>query len=142
MTSENHYRNLENMYLAAPINKFYLPSIEVREKESTISIAVDEKLFHSARGVHGSVYFKMLDDAAFFAVNSLEKKVFVLTTSFTIKLTRPVSSGRLESIGKIVKMEEGRWFAESILYNNGLEVGFGQGTFVRGKTKLTDAMGY
>ncbi|MCO4755258.1 MAG: hypothetical protein KC478_12305, partial [Bacteriovoracaceae bacterium] len=90
----------------------------------------------------GSVYFKMLDDAAFFAVNSLEQELFVLTISFTTKLTRPVTSGDLESIGKVVKMEEGRWLAESILYNNGKEVGFGEGTFVRGKTKLTDAMGY
>ena len=46
------------MYLAAPINRFYLPSIEVEDKKATISISVDEKMFHSARGVHGSVYFK------------------------------------------------------------------------------------
>ncbi|MCO4793520.1 MAG: PaaI family thioesterase, partial [Bacteriovoracaceae bacterium] len=113
MSSNNHYRNLETMYLAAPINKFYQPTIEVKEKAATISISVDEKMFHSARGVHGSVYFKMLDDAAFFAVNSLEQEFFVLTISFTTKLTTPVTSGELESIGKVVKMEEGRWLAES-----------------------------
>jgi acyl-coenzyme A thioesterase PaaI-like protein len=34
---------------------------------------------HSIHAVHGSVYFKALDDAAFFAVNSLVEDVFVLT---------------------------------------------------------------
>jgi len=61
------------MYAAAPINNFFLPKITVSEGESIIEIEITEKLHHAAGGVHGSVYFKMLDDAAFFAANSLEK---------------------------------------------------------------------
>jgi hypothetical protein len=45
---------------------------------ATIDIPLSEKFHHSAGGVHGSVYFKMLDDAAFFAANSLEPEFFCI----------------------------------------------------------------
>ncbi len=99
MTRDPHFQALENMYLNAPINAFYDPRIEVSDAEAIVEIEVSEKLFHSAEAVHGSVYFKMLDDAAFFAASALEREVFVLTTSFTTYLPRPVSSGLLRSVG-------------------------------------------
>ena len=92
-----HFRGLERMYLAAPINAFYEPSIEVLEGEATIGIEVEDKLHHAAGAVHGSVYFKMLDDAAFFAANSVEREFFVLTASFTTYFTRPVSDGSIRA---------------------------------------------
>jgi acyl-coenzyme A thioesterase PaaI-like protein len=46
------------------------------------------------------LYFKLLDDAAFFAVNSVVRDVFVLTVSFNIYLTRPVSAGELKASGR------------------------------------------
>jgi len=90
MTRDPHFVALQNMYLAAPISELYHPSIVISDSEATIEIEVSEQFFHSAGALHGSVYFKMLDDAAFFAANSLERHVFVLTTSFTTYLTRPV----------------------------------------------------
>ena len=91
MNNEDHYRNLEGMYAAAPINDFYSPTMTVSEGETVIEIDLGKKLHHGAGAIHGSVYFKTLDDAAFFAANSLEKEFFVLTTSFTTYLTRSVS---------------------------------------------------
>ncbi len=143
MNKEEHYRRLENMYAAAPINNFYSPKITVSEGESIIEIDVTEKLHHAAGAVHGSVYFKMLDDAAFFAANSLEKKVFVLTTSFTTYLTRPVSTGKLKSIGKVVTINRTQFIAESIVHDsNGKEIGRGNGIFMRSKQLLSETKGY
>ncbi len=143
MTKDPHFTFLERMYLAAPINAFFQPTIVVVEAEATIEIDVSEKLFHSGGAVHGSVYFKMLDDAAFFAANSLERDVFVLTTSFTTYLTRPVSSGRLRSIGRVVNRNKSQFIAESVVYDaENREVGRGNGVFVRGKLLLADALGY
>ena len=74
MTEKNdHYLSLEKMYVVAPINKIYNPKILIYKGGAEIEIAVKEKFFHAAGAVHGSVYFKMLDDAAFFAANSLEQ---------------------------------------------------------------------
>lgn len=143
MPKNEHYVNLENMYLAAPINSIYKPKIEVLKGESCIEIEVDEKYFHAAGAVHGSVYFKMLDDAAFFAANSLENKVFVLTSSFTTYITKPVSSGIIKTIGKVVNKNNTQFIVESIAYNiDGKEIARGNGIFVKGKFLLCDALGY
>jgi len=143
MSKDPHFVALQNMYLAAPINEFYRPSIEVSEAQATIEIEVSSKLLHAAGAVHGSVYFKMLDDAAFFAANSLEREVFVLTTSFTTYLTRPVSSGTLRSVGRVVNHNRSQFIAESVVYDSrGTEVGRGSGIFVRSKLLLSEAQGY
>ena len=143
MTDTDHFRALEKMYLAAPINEIFKPDIRVAEKRAEISIVVSPALFHAAGAVHGSVYFKMLDDAAFFAANSIVPKRFVLTTAFTTYLTRPVSSGRITSVGNVVNTTKSQIIAESVLRNDqGQEIGRGNGIFVRGKTRLVDALGY
>lgn len=143
MVMEKHYRALEKMYLTAPINQIYRPRIIVSNETAEIEIDINEKLFHAARAVHGSVYFKMLDDAAFFASNSIEKEYFMLTVSFTIYLTRPISAGRMKSIGRVVNKTSKQIIAESIVYDGqGRELGRGSGIFVRSKLPLADAMGY
>lgn len=143
MRPEDHYRALENMYLAAPINAFYEPQIHIAHERAEIFIEVKEKFFHAANAVHGSVYFKMLDDAAYFAANSIEFDTFVLTTAFTTYLTRPISSGSIKSIGKVVSKTKTQIIAESIAYNSsGKEIGRGSGIFVRGKQPLVDTLGY
>ncbi len=143
MKDPSHYRALENMYLAGPINEIYKPRISVAYEHAEIEIEVKEKLFHSAGAVHGSVYFKMLDDAAFFAANSIVSDCFVLTISFTTYLTRPVTSGRMKSIGRVVSRSRAQIIAESIVYNHkGKEVGRGSGIFVRSKFPLREALGY
>jgi len=138
-----HYNCLESMYQAAPINKFYKPKMIVSKGEATIEIELSEKYHHAAGAVHGSVYFKMLDDAAYFAANSLEQKYFVLTTSFTTYMTRPVAAGKLKAIGKVVNKNSTQFIAESIVYDsNDKEIGRGNGLFVRSKMLLKDAAGY
>ncbi len=130
MSHVQHFRCLESMYMAAPINEIYKPMIQIQEGVATIEIELSEKLHHSAGAVHGSVYFKMLDDAAFFAANSLETETFVLTASFTIYLTRPVSTGRLRSAGRVVSRNKTQFIAESVVYDSdGKEIGRGNGIF-------------
>ncbi|MEH6347361.1 MAG: PaaI family thioesterase [Bermanella sp.] len=143
MNEAQHYRNLESMYAAAPVNEFYLPTMAVTEGEAVIEIQALKKHQHSAGGVHGSVYFKLLDDAAFFAANSLEEEVFVLTTCFTTYITRPVSLGKMRAVGKVVNSNKSQFIAEAVVYDEkNREVGRGNGIFVRSKMLLKDADGY
>jgi acyl-coenzyme A thioesterase PaaI-like protein len=81
-TNEEHYRTLEKMYASAPCNGYYAPEIHVSHGNAEVVIPVQPKFFHAAGATHGSVYFKALDDAAFFAVSSLVTDVFALTVSF------------------------------------------------------------
>jgi len=143
MEADEHYRRLESMYLAAPVNEIYAPTISISEGESVVEIELSEKYHHSAGGVHGSVYFKMLDDAAFFAANSLEDTVFVLTTSFTTYLTRPVATGKMRSVGRVVNQNKSQFIVEAIVWDEkGRELGRGNGVMVRSKRELKGALGY
>ena len=130
------------MYLAAPINELYKPTITITEGRAIIEFEVDEQFFHSAGALHGSVYFKALDDSAFFAAASMDPDYFVLTTSFTISLTRPVTGGRLRAEGRLTARSDKGLEAESVLYNGDEEVARGSGTFVPSRIELHSAEGY
>lgn len=141
----DHYRKLENMYLQSNINTriFDSTTADISEGRAEIGLTIDNKYFHALGAIHGNVYFKMLDDAAFFAVNSIVPDVFVLTTSFNVNLIRPVSSGSIKSIGEIRYKSKNLFIAESRLFNDaGKEVAFGSGHFARSKIKLTAEIGY
>jgi uncharacterized protein (TIGR00369 family) len=142
MSSIDHYRKLERMYLSAPINQFYSPTIEIAEGRSVIEFPVRPEFFHPGNAIHGSVYFKALDDAAFFAVNSLVEDCFVVTVSFNIYLTRPVSEGILCAEGRMVSSTANHFVGDSVLTVGGHEVARGSGTFLRSKIRLLDTTGY
>jgi len=138
-----HFSDLEKMYLSSPICRIFNPTIAITEERAEIEIEVEEKYFHAAGAVHGAVYFKMLDDAAFFAASSLEREVFLLTASFTTYLTRPISSGIIRSVGTVANKTRTQFIAEAIAYNaEGKEIGRGSGIFVRGRTPLDSTTGY
>jgi uncharacterized protein (TIGR00369 family) len=116
---------------------------EIDLRKATISIVLSDQYFHALNAVHGSVYFKLLDDSAFFAVNSIVEDAFVLTTSFTSNLVRPVSSGKIEAIGQVRFESKNLFMAESTLYDEkGNEIAFGSGSFVKSKINLSEEIGY
>ena len=140
-----HYKKLERMYLNANLNQeiYKTTTVKIEEETARIQLTVEPKYFHALGAMHGSVYFKLLDDAAFFAVNSIVKDVFVLTTNFNINLIRPVSEGVITAIGKIKFKSKNLYIAESSLLNEkGKEIAFGTGHFAKSNTKLTKEIGY
>lgn len=140
---EDHFRKLERMYASAPINRFFEPRLTVQEGAAELIIPVKPEFFHAAHAVHGSVYFKALDDAAFFAANSLVPDVFVLTTSFNLYLTRPLSEGELRAAAKVVHRSANLFIAEAELTDaQGRPIGRGSGTFMRSRIPLNPEVGY
>ena len=142
---EIHFRKLERMYLTAPVNiQLYNGiTIIISDQKAELTLKIEEKFFHAANAIHGSVYFKMLDDAAFFAVNSIIKEVFVYTVSFNVQLLRPVSSGIIKSIGELKFKSSNLFIADSTLLDeNNKLVGRGSGNFMKSKIELTQEIGY
>ena len=138
-----HWKKLENMYLAAPCNEIYRPEVRIEDRYCEVKIEVHERLLHAAGAVHGSVYFKLLDDSAFFAANSQVEDVFVLTSNFTTYFLKPVSDGTLIAKGELLDSAGSAYLAKSVVYNDsGDVVARGSGTFVKSKIKLTEEMGY
>jgi len=142
MINEEHYRKLERMYLSAPINQFYSPSISISKGQAEIKTEVKPDFFHAAGSLHGSVYFKLLDDASFFAVNSLVKDFFVLTVSFNIYLTRPVTKGVLIAQGEVVSRSVNYFVSDSVLTIDDKEVARGSGSFLRSRVELAEVESY
>jgi hypothetical protein len=95
-----------------------------------------------ARGSRVGV-FRALDDAAFFAANSLVNDAFVLTVSFSIHFVRPVSTGVLHARGRVVHGGRRLFTAESHLFDDsGTLLGQGTGVFTKSAIALEPSVGY
>lgn len=141
---EAHFRGLERMYDRAPVNRLFQSALSVPQAgRAEIRFEVTADMFHAAHAAHGTIYFKMLDDAAFYAANSMVDDCFVLTTQFNLFLTRPVKAEPLVAIGQWVSGGRRVLIAESRLVDaEGGEVARGQGTFMRSRIKLAGLPGY
>ena len=142
--AEAHFRRGAALYRSAPVKRQFESTIEITGPGlARIRFKVDEASFHAAGAAHGTVYFKMLDDAAFYAANSLISDRFLLTTAFNLHFTRPMRSG--EAIA------EGRWISgrrrvmigdAHIIGPDGEEAARGTGTFLRSHIPLSSLPGY
>jgi uncharacterized protein (TIGR00369 family) len=141
--NKDHFKNIINGYGSAPINQIFKPKMKISLGKCEIEMKISEQLHHSANSLHGSVYFKMLDDAAWGASNSYVEDVFLFTHNFNIYLTRPVSIGVIRAVGQVVNKENGKINAASTLYDSEKnEIGRGSGIFMRSKYLLKDAIGF
>jgi uncharacterized protein (TIGR00369 family) len=139
-----HWRALEGLYASAPINRLFASSLEITgEGSSRITFSVEERHYHAAGAAHGTIYFKMLDDAAFYAANTLVTDRFLLTTSFNLHFTRPVRIGQVVAEGRWISGRRRVLVAESRLVDaDGEEIGRGTGTFQRSRISLSGLAGY
>ena len=142
--AEIHYRALEALYASAPINSLFASRLAIEgEGRSRIDFEVDERVHHAAGAAHGTIYFKMLDDAAFYAANTLVTDRFLLTTSFNLHFTKPVRAGKVIAEGRWVSGRRRVLVAEARLVDSeGDEIGRGTGTFMRSRIALSSLPGY
>jgi len=139
-----HWRALESLYASAPINDLFKSQLTILgEGHARIEFDIDKRCYHAAGAAHGTVYFKMLDDAAFYAANTLVTDKFLLTTAFNLHFVRPVKAGRVVAEGRWVSGRRRVLVAESRLIDaDGEEIGRGTGTFMRSRIALSGLAGY
>lgn len=139
-----HWRALEGLYASAPINQMFRSKLEiVGDGHARITFLVEPDCFHAAGAAHGTIYFKMLDDAAFYAANTHVTDRFLLTTSFNLHLSKPIKGGRIVCEGRWVSGRRRVLVAESWLIDeDGEECGRGTGTFMRSRIALSSLPGY
>lgn len=142
--TQAHFERLVAMYDGAPINGWFRPRLRIPEEgRAEIEMTVREDFYHAARAIHGAVYFKALDDATFFAVQSLVTDAFVLTSTFQLYFLRPVSEGHLLARGRVVSRSKRLYVAEGVLLDGlGKEVARGSGTFLPSTVNLDRDLGY
>lgn len=142
--AEAHFRALEALYAAAPINRLFESRLEIPESGiARIHFNVTDAYYHAAGAAHGTSYFKMLDDAAFYAANSLVTDRFLLTTAFNLLLTRPLTAGPVVAEGRWVSGRRRVLIADARLIDGeGEEAARGTGTFMRSRFSLSGLPGY
>lgn len=139
-----HFDRLLKMYKLAPIHSFYEGiHMELSAKKATIELPIDQRYFHAAMSAHGSVYFKLLDDAAYFACQTEVKDFFIVTTSFSINLLRPITAGRIKAVGEVDFVSKQMMTASAQLFDEkGRLVGTGQGQFLKSSLPISEVDGY
>lgn len=139
-----HHRALESLYRAAPINRLFPSTLDITgEGLTTIRFEICESMYHAGGAVHGTAYFKMLDDAAFYAANSLVTDRFLLTTAFNLLFTKPLKSGPVVAEGRWISGRRRVFVAEARLIDaSGEEAARGTGTFMRSQIALSTLPGY
>ena len=139
-----HWRALESLYDSAPVNRLFDSELAILDEgRACITFTVTESCFHAAGAAHGTIYFKMLDDAAFYAANTLVTDRFLLTTAFNLHFARPIRSGRIRAEGRWISGRRRVLVAESRLVDDSdEEVGRGTGTFMRSHIALSGLAGY
>ena len=139
-----HFRALESLYRSAPINALFDSQMEIAEPGLVrIRFDVDPAAFHAAGAAHGTLYFKMMDDAAFYACNSLVSDRFLLTTAFNLFFTRPLKQGPVVAEGRWISGKRRVFVGEArLLDEEGEEAARGTGTFMRSHIPLSSLPGY
>ena len=139
-----HFRRLEALYRSAPVNDLFESQLAIPAAgHSAIEFTIGEGSFHAAGAAHGTLYFKMLDDAAFYAANSLISDRFLLTTAFNLHFTKPMRHGSARAEGRWISGRRRVLIAEArIIDAEGEECARGTGTFLRSHIALTSLAGY
>jgi acyl-coenzyme A thioesterase PaaI-like protein len=138
-----HFAHLQRIYEAAPCNNFY-PDVQIRLEPGRciLTTPVLTEHFHSGGALHGAVFFKFLDDAAYFACATREPEYFLLTVSYNIKFLRAASFGGMWAEGKWMAERENALVGSSVLYdNNDRVLARGEGIFVRSNLPWDKALG-
>jgi uncharacterized protein (TIGR00369 family) len=138
-----HFRALESLYRAAAINRLFDSEIEIEPGVARIRFEVGPQTHHAAGAAHGTLYFKMMDDVAFYACNSLVSDRFLLTTAFNLMFTRPLRDGPVIAEGRWVSGKRRVFVGEArLLLPDGEEAARGTGTFMRSHIPLSSLPGY
>ena len=142
--AQAHLRALESLYRHAAINRLFRSTIEIPEQGvARIRFDIDETMFHAAGAAHGTLYFKMMDDAAFYACNAMVSDRFLLTTAFNLNFTRPLKAGPITAEGRWVSGRRRVFVGEARLIDaDGEEAARGTGTFMRSHIPLAGLPGY
>ena len=139
-----HLRALESLYDSAPVNRLFESTLSLIEAgRSRIDFTVAPSSYHAAGAAHGTLYFKMLDDAAFYAANALVSDRFLLTTAFNLHFTKPMKEGPARAEGRWISGRRRVFVAEArIVDSSGEECARGTGTFLRSHIALSGLDGY
>lgn len=138
-----HFLCLQTLFENAPVSRLYGARAIVREGSATVTFRARPEFMHAAGGLHGSAYFRVLDDAAFFAANSREHDYLLATLQFNVQFLRPCRGGTLTATGTLTHQSGRIFFAQAELRDEQDQLlATGAGIFTRSGVPLSGEIGY
>lgn len=143
MTDYAHYRGLKHLYANAPISRWSGSTVAIEKGHAEIRIPIRPEFLQAPHAVHPSVYFRALNDAALFAVNSLVDDVQVLPVSFSMNIVHLRCDGEMRAHGWLRHEQGALFIAESELRDaSGALLATGNGISCRSSIPLDNDHGY
>ena len=138
-----HLRALETLYASAPINRWFASTLALPAGRCGIDFSLSPDSFHAAGAAHDTLYLKMLDDAAFYAANTLVSDRFLLTTAFNAHFTKALKRGQARAEGRWISGRRRVFVAEArTIDSSSEECVHDTGTFLRLPIALSGLVGY
>ena len=139
-----HFLCLQSLFENAPVSRLYGARAIVREGSAMVSFRARPEFMHAAGGLHGSAYFRALDDAAFLAANSREHDHLLATLQFNVQFFRPCrGGGTLTATGTLTHQSGRIFFARAELRGEHDQLlATGSGIFTRSGVPLSGEIGY
>lgn len=143
MKEKDHFEALDRMFRSANFHKHFPPfSFHLERGYCRIESSVDDRYHHAAEAMHGAFYFKLLDEAGYFAAMSEEQEKFLLTRNLNIRFLRPVESGELIAIGRLKHFDGKIYYAEAELLHKGKQIASAELELARGPVSLNEVEAY
>lgn len=140
--NEKHFRALEAMYQSAPFHNI-LPPVRLTVEPGACSLAsvITSDLFHAGGSAHGFSFFRLLDDAAFFAAQSLETAYFLNTSLFSVNFLRPLTSGEVHC-SATAEVRGKAWEGKAELFQNEKLCARAEGVFLKSRVLLSEVVSF
>ena len=121
-------------YLKHPMHNELNMNVELGNKSATIQLTIHESVINLVGILHGAIYFKLIDDACFFAALSARESNFVATSNMTIHYLKPASDGVLIAHAKMITKQGRKYLCEcEIKDKDGTIYAYGSGSFIEPK---------
>ena len=135
------YELLQKIYKAAPTYHLAPPQMQISEGEAVFSINVLPDMLNTAGFLHGAFIFKLMDECSHMAAQTLVDDGLLVTSSFNMYFIKPVKSGEIKGIGKLLKANRQKYLVEAIVVNeNNEEIARGMGEFMKANIELEEVL--
>ena len=121
-------------YLKHPMHHNLNMNVELGKNSATITMTIHDSVINLVGILHGAIYFKLIDDACFFAALSAQESSFVATSNMTIHYLKPASKGVLIAHAKMITKQGRKYLCEcEIKDEEGTIYTYGSGSFIEPK---------
>lgn len=127
-----HLRRLERVYHAAPTNGLTPARLALQSAAARLEMDIRDAYRQAVGELHGMLYFKVLDEASFYAANTLVDDVFLTTAAMHVQFLRPVDGAHLVATAQVVHAARSSFIVDAEARDaSGRLLARSSGTFVR-----------